>query len=214
MLYAQKVEISGNNAEGYIESAGYKEGEKGFIIRWNGNAEFNNVTVRGHIEANSGFFTGTLRAGEILVTGTVNSGTAHLLRGNSVPVEVRAEAGWISAGYEGLLKEIRTLAKGTCLLRLTFPKVAPARIGDINRGNIRITINDVNLSGYEWYFIDTSSGSITLNIPNIPLNQNINTVRLYGTPYVGGNALPPQSVINTIFELRCAQDPAFLGALG
>jgi hypothetical protein len=39
-----------------------------------------------------------------------------------VPAELQSTSGWIAASFEGLLKEIRTLAKGSCLLRMAFPK--------------------------------------------------------------------------------------------
>jgi hypothetical protein len=60
MLMAQKIEVAGNNAEGYIKSAGYLKGEKGFIIRWNGDAEFNNLEVRNSAIIDSELFAGPL----------------------------------------------------------------------------------------------------------------------------------------------------------
>lgn len=45
-----------------IQSNNYIAGQQGWVINKNGGSEFNNVTVRGHIEANSGTFKGTLEA--------------------------------------------------------------------------------------------------------------------------------------------------------
>lgn len=45
-----------------IQSNNYIAGQQGWMINKNGGSEFNNVTVRGHIEANSGTFKGTLEA--------------------------------------------------------------------------------------------------------------------------------------------------------
>lgn len=45
-----------------IQSNNYISGQQGWMINKNGGSEFNNVTVRGHIEANSGTFKGTLEA--------------------------------------------------------------------------------------------------------------------------------------------------------
>lgn len=45
-----------------IQSSNYIAGQQGWMINKNGGSEFNNVTVRGHIEANSGTFKGTLEA--------------------------------------------------------------------------------------------------------------------------------------------------------
>ena len=56
MLYAKKVVIDDENKDGFIQSAGYVPGESGFIIRWNGDVEFNDAVFRGRVEANSGTF--------------------------------------------------------------------------------------------------------------------------------------------------------------
>lgn len=45
-----------------IQSNNYIAGQQGWVINKNGGSEFNNITVRGHIEANSGTFKGTLEA--------------------------------------------------------------------------------------------------------------------------------------------------------
>lgn len=45
-----------------IQSNNYIAGQQGWVINKNGGSEFNNVTVRGHIEANSGTFKGTIEA--------------------------------------------------------------------------------------------------------------------------------------------------------
>lgn len=45
-----------------IQSSNYIAGQQGWVINKNGGSEFNNVTVRGHIEANSGTFKGTIEA--------------------------------------------------------------------------------------------------------------------------------------------------------
>lgn len=62
-----------------IQSNNYIAGQQGWVINKNGGSEFNNVTVRGHIEANSGTFKGTLEAqsfiGDIAVAKRYNSMT-------------------------------------------------------------------------------------------------------------------------------------------
>lgn len=45
-----------------IQSTNYSSGSSGWMINKNGSAEFNNVTVRGAVYANSGKFKGTLEA--------------------------------------------------------------------------------------------------------------------------------------------------------
>jgi hypothetical protein len=57
-------------ASGLIRSQGFISGSTGWRIFGDGTAEFNNVTVRGVIEASSGSITGS-----ITVTGSINGGT-------------------------------------------------------------------------------------------------------------------------------------------
>lgn len=45
-----------------IQSNNYIAGQQGWVINKDGGSEFNNITVRGHIEANSGTFKGTIEA--------------------------------------------------------------------------------------------------------------------------------------------------------
>ena len=45
-----------------LEAAGFVAGSQGFQIRANGDAEFNNVTARGTIYANDGYFSGSIFA--------------------------------------------------------------------------------------------------------------------------------------------------------
>lgn len=54
-----------------IRSTSYVAGSAGWNLPKNGNAELNNVTVRGHVEAASGSFTGTVIATDGRFNGTV-----------------------------------------------------------------------------------------------------------------------------------------------
>jgi len=189
IILKETTNAYGQMKHGSIRSSNFVQGQSGFIIKWNGDCEFN-----------SGIFRGILAAAQINITGTVNSGTAYLLRGDSKPASIMSESGWISAGYEGLLKEIRTVASGSCLLRMYFPRINPARTGDINYGKIRIEVNGTNLSGYSWYSIGSNNWNMNIDIPNIQLASGLNTIRLYGTPNIGGNAAPNYGVFNTTFE--------------
>lgn len=58
----QDGSISNAKIGQFIQSTNYVPGSRGWSIDKNGSSEFNNVTVRGHIEANSGTFKGTLEA--------------------------------------------------------------------------------------------------------------------------------------------------------
>lgn len=56
-----------------IQSSNYIAGEQGWSIDKNGNAEFSGVTVRGHIEADSGSFHGTIYATDGIFRGSVEA---------------------------------------------------------------------------------------------------------------------------------------------
>jgi len=60
MLYSKQVIIGEDNKDGFIQSAGYIKGAKGFIIKWNGNAEFNDLEVRNGAIFDSELFAGPL----------------------------------------------------------------------------------------------------------------------------------------------------------
>ncbi|MFJ2997497.1 TipJ family phage tail tip protein [Raoultella planticola] len=61
-----------------IQSTNYVDGSQGWAINKNGGAQFNNAIFRGHIEAQSGYFSGTVYAnkieGDVMIgeAGTVN----------------------------------------------------------------------------------------------------------------------------------------------
>ncbi|EKT1593182.1 DUF1983 domain-containing protein [Escherichia coli] len=56
-----------------IQSSNYVSGSAGWMINKNGNAEFNNVTVRGTVYATNGSFTGTINATNGTFKGTVQA---------------------------------------------------------------------------------------------------------------------------------------------
>jgi len=97
MLYARQVIIDSNNKDGYIQSADYVPGKSGFIIRWNGNCEFNdglfrgdvyanNGIFRGRIEAEDGYFRGRIEADEGVFRGTIESGPVYISNETTNPV--------------------------------------------------------------------------------------------------------------------------------
>lgn len=61
-LLVQDGSITNAKIGQYIQSNNFISGQQGWSINKSGAAEFNNVVVRGHIEANSGTFKGTLEA--------------------------------------------------------------------------------------------------------------------------------------------------------
>jgi hypothetical protein len=60
-LSAQVIKLKEGGA---IQSNNYSQGASGFIVKANGEAEFNNGKFRGHIEAKSGTFNGRIEANE------------------------------------------------------------------------------------------------------------------------------------------------------
>lgn len=70
--------IAGSLAVGeYAQSTGYVSGSAGWHIDGNGNAEYNNVIVRGTVFASSGSFTGTITATAGAIGGA-NIGTTYV----------------------------------------------------------------------------------------------------------------------------------------
>jgi predicted phage tail protein len=57
----------------FIQSNNYVSGSRGWSIDKNGNAEFSGVTIRGHIEADSGSFHGTIDATDGIFRGSVEA---------------------------------------------------------------------------------------------------------------------------------------------
>jgi hypothetical protein len=95
MLYAKQVIISAENNGGYIASSDYVEGVSGFIIRWNGNVEFNNGKFRGRIEADSGYFHGRIEADE----GYFNNAYINAITIEAGPLQVKPAGTSYSLSY-------------------------------------------------------------------------------------------------------------------
>lgn len=89
--YIGGININANE----IQSNGYVSGSSGFRIGAEGNAEFNNVIVRGNIQASSGFIGGWDLSGSDLVGGTYvgdgTNGSYAILDGNGVVTAYRQD---------------------------------------------------------------------------------------------------------------------------
>jgi hypothetical protein len=70
----QGTDLNGNTTGGTIQSENFVSGSTGWKIDYNGNAEFNNATVRGQIEATSGSFSGDV-TGSTISGSTISGGT-------------------------------------------------------------------------------------------------------------------------------------------
>jgi hypothetical protein len=187
-------------------------------IRVTGNSVFGAVDGNGNLVGNIEFFgkitakngstfEGKITAGEIeatniTVNGTVAPGTDFVLKSNNNTVR-----GYLSSVP---VKEILTYAKGTCRVNVMFPPL-PSTEGT-NGGKYKITVADKKGNGEtvirDW--TDYSGSSATVSI-DVTLKYNPTKVRLYmDTRDAGGPVSYMQ--INTIFELRCEDNPGILGA--
>jgi len=81
-LFAQKMILRSPN--GSIQSENYQVGKLGFIIKANGDVEFNIGIFKGHIEAASGTFHGRIEGQEGYIKGTLCAGGRWDINGNSV----------------------------------------------------------------------------------------------------------------------------------
>ena len=70
-LSVSKLDAGSLKVGSYISSSNYVAGSQGFAIWANGNAEFNNATVRGTVYASSGSFTGAVYASSGSFSGAV-----------------------------------------------------------------------------------------------------------------------------------------------
>jgi hypothetical protein len=161
----------------------------------------------GKLLASNGIFSGELQARYINITGSVSSGTQYILRSNNSLVALYSQnISWITATYLGVAKEIRTLAKGSCTIKLRFPLVGSASTSNVNVGRYAIYVNGSEVVSLRYYQIDTDM------YHDISLPNDVNTISLYGVPE--SNQMVLFGFFNTVFELRCSQDPGFLAVLG
>lgn len=181
-----------------ISSAVYTAGSAGWIIRNNGFAEFNNVTVRGAVSANTGNIGGftigttTLTAGSGTTTVGVSTGadtsSIAFYTGSATATAAPFRAynnGRIIAG--GGTVDIATTGGITISGVLSVSNTANIS-GDLN-----VTGTTVNLGGA--LSTTTVAGTLTVNSTttiagNVTINGTItanSTANLNGTTNVGGN---------------------------
>jgi len=73
-LQSQIIELKNG---GVIKSENFQEGQSGFRIKHDGDAEFNNGAFRGHVEANSGYMDDITIGRSAVFEGTVDSGPLY-----------------------------------------------------------------------------------------------------------------------------------------
>jgi len=214
-LQAQHITLKNG---GLIQSENYRPGILGFKIEHNGNAEFNNIRARGHIEATSGTFHGRIEAGEgyfrgrieansgyfhghieaselrvttINISAPVIAGTNHIIKRNNTPFTC-------TGATLQSVKELVTPAQGTATLRMGF--FVPMGVGNQNYYRIRVNGSIVR----DWTS-PSPLGSENIYSININLNLNINTIELDLR-----NDIHTGIIRNTVFELLCRDNPGSL----
>ncbi|MCL2194231.1 MAG: hypothetical protein FWB78_12660 [Treponema sp.] len=191
------------NTNGAIQSEDYLPGQRGFIIRANGTAEFNNATFRGHIEALSGMFQNVelqnvFIGNQAIFEGSIHSGPLFASNDPSTPSPSRSwPAGTSIATIRSNLgvdqNETRTidvsggsLGGTTGLIRLEFVATGyirpPAMVPAWNR------ILRVVFANNTFTFTDTINQ--TLAIGGTTAGQ---TLRFFNLPS-GGEGLPAGTV--------------------
>jgi len=220
---------------GIIQSRNYNpaaspEKRQGFIIRYDGKAEFQEGTFRGTVHAIDGDFSGALNAKSIQLTGYNVTPGDKLLRANNnlvyipdvnLSAYVQPQGVTESAELRNILrlsvpvKVLKTVARGQCKIVIDFPEGKAG--SQWSWGWFNFTVNGVwqaanademlrypqpNGDSSNW----SQAGRRYTKIIN--LSNAINEIELYGYPYAN------RVFINTTFELRCAEDAAFLGLLG
>jgi hypothetical protein len=210
LLVAQRAFIEELEAQvitlkhpGLIQSDNFVAGNRGFQIKADGDVEFN-----------SGTFRGELAAKYIKVTGTVSSGTQHLLKADYSYLPATYNAPLVGSESSIISKTFNVSAKGSCLIRLKFIDTGSLLFGT---GAYRIRVN--NSIYQDWSSTLLLPTPEYIDIPNIPLVNNINIITLDYTARLdvisGWNVSDMNiSLVNTVFELRCTEDPGLLALLG
>ena len=174
-LSVSKLDAGSLKVGSYISSSNYAAGSQGFAIWANGNAEFNNATVRGTVYASSGSFTGNVSA---------NSGS---IGGNAIDA-----SGMQSPNY----------APGASGWRISSDGTARFMAGNI--GAISINANGLNtggFSGYAW----PAAGQNGFHLgPNGMLVGNANNGKYLQLTSDGNIYTPGFNVINGTLTINQA----------
>ena len=204
-VLSERFNHDGTLRQGSIRSSNYdpsvpQEQRQGFRVKHNGEAEFLNAIVRGHIEADSGTFKGNLEAKSIHITGAVNQGTSYVIRANNSPV-----SGNNFLIYSDRLKQITTAAYGTVTVRVRLTSIST------NTGSVTALVYANNESVGELSIDNTNADyHINISLPNSVSELGANTVEIRFR--AGG--MNTSSVTISTFEIRCNENPGFLRLLG
>jgi len=160
----------------YISSSNYVSGSQGFAIWANGNAEFNNATVRGTVYASSGSFTGAVYASSGSFSGSLytNDGTIGGVRINGSGLNSGSYYGyaWPTDGGGGFHIGPNGLLFGNANLGRHFQIEAN---GNIYSPGLSIVNGNASFAGNLLAANGTFSGTLTASAINA-----VNTINIAG----------------------------------
>jgi hypothetical protein len=175
-LSVSKLDAGSLKVGSYISSSNYVSGSQGFAIWANGNAEFNNATVRGTVYASSGSFTGAVYASSGSFSGSLysNDGTIGGIRINNNGLNAGSYYGyaWPTDGGGGFHIGPNGLGFGNANLGRYFQIEAN---GNIYAPQLSIVNGNASFSGNLQAANGTFSGTLTASAINA-----VNTINIAG----------------------------------
>jgi hypothetical protein len=211
---------------------------KGFWLGANGQAKLEGANVSGHIVAGSGSFEkgtftdvtiignsniggnsvvngtirGTLDGKNLVTSGSVTAGTAFVLKSKNDGFFLGGSGGVYADIATVPVKILRTIATGTCTLKILFPRVAN------NSGRFKVVTKSGNVINEVQTLMSTSIHQIRNSREQDDYQYTINlgsggtSVELY-MEYQSSN-MGVVFFLNTTFELTCNENPGLLALLG
>jgi hypothetical protein len=138
-LNVGKLTAGSLQTDSYVQSSNYVEGEEGFRISANGQAEFQNATVRGAVFAETGTFAGSLSAATGTFSGSLSAATGSFA--GSLSAATGSFAGDLSAAtgtFTGGLNVTSAASGARMEIKNNVIKVYDAS------GTLRVQIGDLS----------------------------------------------------------------------
>jgi len=200
------------NANGSIQSEDWIPGERGFIIRANGSAEFNDIRLRGHVDADTGFlqhihigslatFEGSIHSGPLIASNEISTPTGRTWSAQTTIGAIKADLGIGVAEARTLSVSGGSFGTTTGLLRLEFSRIHFRTVNTAQGIPMPVTGDRLRIVFPNDTFTvdDTSPSGLTVNPGRINQALTIGgtssgkTLRLIDLP-TGGGGLPAGTV--------------------
>jgi hypothetical protein len=211
-LQAQIITLSNG---GRIQSENFIEGRAGFKINHDGDAEFNNGKLRGHIEADSGELNNVTIKEQAVFLGTINSGPVFISNENTTPVVPRV----FSAGTS--IADIRSFLGGDSTFningsyggRTDLISIITATVQNASNANDRrYSLCLIFSSGTDVFFEDTVSMNVQGPfVSRATISQQLSIggsasgkIFIIANLPIGGAGLPPGTVYRQGNQLMIA----------